>query len=56
MDMMMAGITVGAIGRVTGTMHFSLLDLTSMIDNQSLIGERDVALTIKCLISGIFPV
>ena len=56
MDMMMARIIVGAIGRVTGTMHFSLLDLTSMIDNQSLIGERDVALTIKCLISGIFPV
>ena len=56
MDMMMAGITVGAIGRVTGTMHFSLLDLTSMIDNQSLIGEPNLALTIRCLIWNISSV
>ena len=53
---MMARIIVGAIGRVTGTMHFSSLDLTSMIDNQSLIGEPNLALTIRCLISGISSV
>ena len=41
MGMMM---TVGANDRVTGTMHFFSLDLTSMTDNQRWIGEPNLPL------------
>ena len=39
---MIAKFTVGSIDRVTGTMHFSSLDLTSMIDNPRWIGEQTI--------------